>query len=320
VASHDERPEVRPEVVEATFQALTSGDPANLIALETEGGTVTPAERAAAEDLYLAAAPGDLEYRDRKVEAIVLLAGTGGLADRPTWADLFDRFSPERLPELAGLYDALPDGARAEYDRRYGQPDLNADENDCQEMSAQDSAAWRRARTLAGLGELTAKWLEGEVKSLPTVIPGYGPDEETAGLIPVLAAVNRAGYMTDFSQPGAAEPGWSQRAAVSGFASAATFTALCAAAAGADLIINAAHAGTEPLAINIVVSLDGDEEYTWSGRAMTRTVVQDSYGPDCHPDAVEALCQAWQVSIIDPEWGRNDVLWPVLERFAARSA
>ena len=30
-----------------------------------------------------------------------------------------------------------------------------------------------------------------------------------------------------------------------------------------------------------------------------------------------ALCAAWQVAIIDPGRGRNDVLWPVLESFAA---
>ncbi len=61
---------------------------------------------------------------------------------------------------------------------------------------------WRAARTLAGLGELTAEWLEGTIASIPTVVPGYGPDEETAALIPVLAACNRAGYVTTVSQPG----------------------------------------------------------------------------------------------------------------------
>jgi hypothetical protein len=88
MASHGERP----EIVEAIFQALMSGDPASLITIRTEGGPVTPAEQAAAQNLYLAAAPSDLEYRERKVEAIALLAGPGGLADSPMWADLFDRF------------------------------------------------------------------------------------------------------------------------------------------------------------------------------------------------------------------------------------
>ncbi len=38
------------------------------------------------------------------------------------WADLFDSLAPERAVQLGTLYEALPDGARAEYDRRYGRP------------------------------------------------------------------------------------------------------------------------------------------------------------------------------------------------------
>lgn len=43
------------------------------------------------------------------------------------------------------------------------------------------------------------------------------------------------------------------------------------------------------------------------------------YG-ECHPDAVRALTSAWQVALIEPEWGRNEKLWPVLRRFAGRAA
>ena len=35
----------------------------------------------------------------------------------------------------------------------------------------------------------------------------------------------------------------------------------------------------------------------------------------CHPDAVDALCAAWQVTLIDPEWGRRDALWDMLAAF-----
>jgi hypothetical protein len=34
----------------------------------------------------------------------------------------------------------------------------------------------------------------------------------------------------------------------------------------------------------------------------------------CHSDAVAALYRAWQVTVIDPVWGRDDVLWPALEQ------
>ncbi len=70
------------------------------------------------------------------------------------------------------------------------------------EMDPEDAARWRAARTLADLGELTAQWLEGKIASIPAVVPGCGPGEETAELIPVLAACNRAGYVTTVSRPG----------------------------------------------------------------------------------------------------------------------
>jgi hypothetical protein len=89
-------------------------------------------------------------------------------------------------------------------------------------MSRRDRLAWQSANTVADLGGLMARWLEGDLKSWPGYQPGYGPDDETRRLIPTLAALNRAGFLTDSSQPGEMGPGfdgawWSQRAAVSGF-------------------------------------------------------------------------------------------------------
>ena len=195
-------------------------------------------------------------------------------------------------------------------------------------MTPEDAGRWRAARTLAGLGELTAQWLEGKIASIPTVVPGYGPDEETADLIPVLAACNRAGYVTTVSQPGE-KPArgydgrlWTQRAAVGGFAGADAVAALRACAAGTPLIVlagrPASQHGLRP-GNRIPVTLAGDQENTWFGYHLDRAAIEDDqagYGI-CHPAAVKALCTAWQVTIIDPEWGRNDVLWPVLESFAA---
>jgi hypothetical protein len=179
-------------------------------------------------------------------------------------------------------------------------------------MSVQDAVLWRGARTLADLGELTARWLEGAVGSVPGTMPGYGPDEETVPLAPVLAAANRAGFVTNFSQPGEDDNGWVQRAAVYGFASAATFRAITAAAADADLVITAARADAAVCATRIVVTIDSGREHTWVGDAWSREEILDSYGPCCDPAAVEALCRAWQVTLIDPQWARNDHLWAVL--------
>lgn len=85
-------------------------------------------------------------------------------------------------------------------------------------MSRSDRRSWRSARTISDLGELMALWLEGKIASRPGYQPRYGPDDETAHLVPTLAALCRAGYVTTCSQPGFAGTGadglwWEQRAA-----------------------------------------------------------------------------------------------------------
>ncbi|MBP0453993.1 hypothetical protein J5Y04_31290 [Kitasatospora sp. RG8] len=93
-------------------------------------------------------------------------------------------------------------------------------------MSHSDERAWQAAASLTDLGELTARWLEGEIASHPGYQPGWGPAQETTatpGLVQALAVCNRAGYLTRASQPGHNGPGadgahWTQIAAVTGWA------------------------------------------------------------------------------------------------------
>ena len=75
---------------------------------------------------------------------------------------------------------------------------------------------WRTARSLAELGELTALWLLGEVPTHPG--QPDAPDEETMRIRDPLVRFNRAGFVTEFSQPGEKlKDGFAQRAAVAGF-------------------------------------------------------------------------------------------------------
>jgi hypothetical protein len=193
-----------------------------------------------------------------------------------------------------------------------------------------DRATWRAARTLADLGELTARWLEGEIRSQPGYAdpaPGedWGPDPETRALVPVLAAANRAGFVTSGSQPGVSDLGydgawWSQRAAVEGFASDVTLARLRAVALAASLIV-IAHRPRRWRTTRcdaVCVTRRAGRDVTGFGVCLSRRHLRDSwvgYGV-CHPNAVAALCQAWQVTLVDPLWGRDSVLWPVLRAFA----
>jgi hypothetical protein len=83
-------------------------------------------------------------------------------------------------------------------------------------VNDEEVALWKSARTLADLGELTARALEGHLPGSPWHLGP--PQEETTSLTPVLVRMNRAGFVTENSQPGAMlGDGFAQRAFVSGF-------------------------------------------------------------------------------------------------------
>jgi hypothetical protein len=121
--------EIRIEFVQAIFSAMTDNDAAKLNDLLRSG--VTTAEYVEAMNLYgegatsvpaSAASPPAAPPAEPDFQAVKLLVGDRGLTGVTGWADLFDSLAPERAAQLGALYDALPDGARAEYDRRYGHP------------------------------------------------------------------------------------------------------------------------------------------------------------------------------------------------------
>jgi hypothetical protein len=187
-------------------------------------------------------------------------------------------------------------------------------------MNRSDREAWQSARTLADLGELTAQWIEGTIGEQP----GYcGPtDIETPEMARVLTALNRAGYMTTQSQAGVTGPGydgagWEQRAAVEGFASPIAAYLLMDAAEKAGLWFT----GHDPRKLPrwrirtggaVVITTRAGEPYTQFGVQFSRRFLRGTYAGVCDPLAVAAVCSAWQVTVIDPEWGRPGLLWRTL--------
>lgn len=199
-----------------------------------------------------------------------------------------------------------------------------------------DADQWFRASTLRALGLLTADWLEGR----NLYLPAYGatcPDPETRDLIPALAAANRAGYVTNCSQPGH-DPTlgyngrmWRQLAAVSGFCDERTAASLIdtfAPHAGPDgLYLYAFTPGRRPhnrrgrFEIPATVHADPDDPadewlMTVFGPPLSRRAVRSIYRGDLPKAAIKALCCAWQVTIADTRYGRNDLLWPLLDQWA----
>lgn len=193
-----------------------------------------------------------------------------------------------------------------------------------------DRQAWASAQTLADLGELTAQWIEGRIGSHPGYY-GTADVEDPATMVPVLARLNRAGFVTVSSQQGSSGPGhdgahWRQRAAVDGFADyPAALRIIRAAAPVQGLVTISFPPSTLPRRRfrcdeELPVTWRECEEYTWFGQQIPRREIRSrrvGWGA-CSRDARKALCAAWQVTVIDLEWGRNDLLWDVLDGALSR--
>lgn len=194
-------------------------------------------------------------------------------------------------------------------------------------MSRADRYLWESCRTLEDLGQTTALWLEGRIKSQPGYQPRCGPDDETTDLIPTLAALNRVGFVTDSSQPGMDETvgydgaPWRQRAAVTGFADDDTLAWLTAAMRGTRYTLSAVRCRNKYRTDNtgtVVTTRDG-QPWTTFGAGIPAYLVNRLYC-ECSPAMRQVLRGASQVTVYDPKWGSND-LWPVLHAAAeARTA
>lgn len=192
---------------------------------------------------------------------------------------------------------------------------------------------WRSATTLADLGELTAALLEGDIPDRPGWI-GNGLNTETAPLIPTLAALCRAGFVTTSSQPGfndsfdtrpAEQPAWQQRAAVQGYTDALTLEWLTAALAPTRFqmviwTIPTHHLVGNPvlsgLNAGVTVTREGGADRTWFGRQLTRREITSEAGGCLTRAAITTICTAFHVLIFDPLWLGDNDLWPVLRRAA----
>jgi hypothetical protein len=182
---------------------------------------------------------------------------------------------------------------------------------------------WARARTLADLGELTARWLEGDADLEHPDYPD-GPDPETSPLIPVLAAANRVGIVTTDSQPGdAPSPGfdgaiWAQRPAVLGVTSRSMLDRLIDAQRGRDMIFMYART-TAPAAWECwwhPITVRDSETYTRYG-LMRYTRHRETFGSTRN---LTFLRDAWQFYIIDRDYEDRLQLWDLLGTVAAAAA
>lgn len=188
------------------------------------------------------------------------------------------------------------------------------------------SNPWKDARTVADLGQLMADWIEGRIPSRPGYQPKCGVDSETRHLISVLAACNRAGYLTTDSQPGCDDKAfdgrpWRQRAAVQGYIAADNplLHRLTSSAKAAGLTVTAHGAGVSIGSTRSVICTEwaGKPHTDFGGKPGRRTLSGQWNG--IGKDAYRHLERAGvAVTLIDPEWGRDNRLWPLLTKAVGR--
>jgi hypothetical protein len=186
-----------------------------------------------------------------------------------------------------------------------------------------EARAWYQARGIGELAALTARWLRGEMLWTPNGHVG-GPDPETLPLVDVLAGLNLAGILTETSQPGElavfhGRP-WRQRAYVTAFVADPELAQILAAqAAAAGLVVRAyrprrrVDENGERDAVD-VTTWEGHGVMTGMGDRISPRAVRRTF-PGCDRQAVREVTRAWQVTLIDPEWGRDTLLWPFLGLF-----
>jgi hypothetical protein len=191
--------------------------------------------------------------------------------------------------------------------------------------TSDDQRRWAGAHTLIELGEVTAEWITGGIHYNPAYgggpdpAEGYdgGPDPETREIAFPLAQANCAGFVTDQSQPHYDGPGfdgahWRQRAAVSGFADDAMRARLHSMAAGTGLqVIEHRGAPFRAKRTGVPVTTRAGATYTTFGVTLPRGYVRSSYD-GVSAAGLQALCNAWQITIVDPDWDRPNLLWETL--------
>jgi hypothetical protein len=193
---------------------------------------------------------------------------------------------------------------------------------------------WAAAASIADLGRLTAAWVRGELPYC--LLQGASPDPETREIAGPLAALNEAGWLTDFSQPAFdwktgwdGETQWRQRAAVTFLIDPTRAHLTVAVAETAGLIVEARRAPLfgfqhrwqafrQQLWVTEVCEPD-DLPYPTCGIgfAYNRSHWHWAASEHGNPRIGAVLADAWQVNVVDPIWGRRDVLWSAMTALAA---
>ncbi|MFJ6579270.1 DUF6919 domain-containing protein [Streptomyces sp. NPDC091368] len=173
-------------------------------------------------------------------------------------------------------------------------------------------SVWRDARSIADLGQGMAGWLEGRVPNWPGYLSDEFGAEETNGarhLVPVMTALNKAGFVTIDSQPGETGSGFRQRASVDGIVHdhSPLLNRLLALQGQGFTVVRG-----WPKQQHVITEQDGRPFTTFGGWRWRRDDVHHIWRGVGHRAVRELREHGAFVHIYDPVWGRDDRLWPAL--------
>ncbi|MFE1612709.1 DUF6919 domain-containing protein [Streptomyces albidoflavus] len=191
-------------------------------------------------------------------------------------------------------------------------------------MSRADQRTWEAARTVAALGELMARWLEGTLESRPGCEARCRPEDEMLPLVPTLAALCRAGYITTGSQPGivglGVNGGWEQHAWVDLVVTdRALLDRLVAIVTEGGMLVRVhdhRHGAPAASAEQPVVATTCDGQIHMEVGDRMRAIDMPRLWPGLHPALYEEITHGWHVSVVAPTVGAegDGLLWPLLDR------
>lgn len=164
--------------------------------------------------------------------------------------------------------------------------------------------SWRKATSLEKMGALVIRWLDGQDRVLPWHVGP--PDSETAEITEYLRALNLRGLVTTNSQPGVplGADGWEQRAWVQLLAPPASAWSLAVRAEAAGMIVLCE--GIRPLPYERV-------PITLRPNRRVNTSTDGAREELFLPGQARAVAEsAWNITFIDPTWGRQDFLWKTI--------
>lgn len=144
-----------------------------------------------------------------------------------------------------------------------------------------------------------ARWLTGELELQPRYF-GAATDPETVPLVQTLAAVNRAGFWTDMSQPGLVDGELRQRAYVAGYCRPEVAERL--EVLGLTDVVVLACAAEVPGSFDVPITVQGYDPHTWGARGGESP---GEFAGELHPTAVAALSESVHVEVLDPHWGQR---------------